>query len=259
LDIKHLAPPKYKTDGEYLAEFVPRCLDCRYELTGLEDGNCPECGLAFRMYALERRWISRQRARDEGLREALALRVMAPFWLAGLVVLGLFSEVFAVFVVLLASWVAAVVVIRRLWEAWLEANPHAWLLTLLPLASMAVGASASRYPTVALGCCAVAALAVSWIALKGSPLWTTVILAPFGPGFLFLTGAAMLVQGLRLRAQGAYWSDFDWPAYPRAAALPVERSILVGCGGVGVSAARAGVMLMHVRRARVRLLKGNWE
>lgn len=253
-----LSPRQYKTDGEYLAAFVPRCLDCQYELTGLADGQCPECGLVFRVYELERRWISRQRLRDERFVMQMGARFAAPAWLGVLVLLGPFSLHIWAFAALFVSWVWAVVLFGRTWRAWLLTKSHQWLWTLAPLASMAVGASASRHPAAALGFICVGALAVSWMALKDSPLWTSVLLAPFGPGFLFIVGTAMVVNALILRSEGAYWSNFDWPAYPRPAALPVHRSLLIGCLALAASGAMAGVMLVFVRRALVRLRRKNW-
>lgn len=254
-----MAPPKYKTDGEYLAEFVPRCPDCRYELSGLADGNCPECGLAFRMYALERQWISRQRVRDDRYYQKIAARFGSLAILFLLLGTGPWAGEFLIFIPLFGSWVLAIALMRWVWADSLRTQAHLWLFTVIPLWGISAGVSASEYPMIGLGLCVAGALAISWTALKGSPLWSSLFIVPFGPAPLLLIGLAMVWEGLHLRAQGHYWSSFDWPAYPRWAALPVSRSILVGSLAIIASAAMTGVVLMFVKRALVRLRKRNWR
>lgn len=38
------------------APFIPKCLGCAYDLSGLPDGKCPECGTRFERWALEAHW-----------------------------------------------------------------------------------------------------------------------------------------------------------------------------------------------------------
>jgi hypothetical protein len=46
------------------ALFVPECLRCRYDLTGLPDGLCPECAAPFTHAALLERWAQSRRHFD---------------------------------------------------------------------------------------------------------------------------------------------------------------------------------------------------
>jgi hypothetical protein len=45
-----------------MGPFVPLCPSCRYDLSGLPDGACPECGARFELLALAREWADRGRA-----------------------------------------------------------------------------------------------------------------------------------------------------------------------------------------------------
>lgn len=60
--------------------FVPRCLGCGYDLSGLADGKCPECGRAFTYAEL------RARQADALIREAMPF--LCGTWLVPLVVHG---------------------------------------------------------------------------------------------------------------------------------------------------------------------------
>jgi predicted RNA-binding Zn-ribbon protein involved in translation (DUF1610 family) len=44
-------------------EFVPRCAKCGYNLTGLTENRCPECGTAFDLEAMSRCALHRNRDR----------------------------------------------------------------------------------------------------------------------------------------------------------------------------------------------------
>ncbi len=52
-----------KSAADDAAVFVPQCLACGYELTGLADGACPECGERFRHAGLIQAHEARQAAR----------------------------------------------------------------------------------------------------------------------------------------------------------------------------------------------------
>ncbi|MFN7020242.1 MAG: hypothetical protein ACK4WH_02800 [Phycisphaerales bacterium] len=61
------APPNHRNrpSGDRVAHgmhggspFIPECPACGYELTGLPDGPCPECGTGFTLDALRRAWLN---------------------------------------------------------------------------------------------------------------------------------------------------------------------------------------------------------
>src|SRR2546423_14424454 len=68
----------------YPAGFRPRCPRCRYDLGGLRDSRCPECGLPFRIVDLIAAWRVKQdhaidtRNVDMWLTGLLALAALYP-------------------------------------------------------------------------------------------------------------------------------------------------------------------------------------
>ena len=52
--------------------FIPRCAACRYDLSGIPEGVCPECGTPFRISELRRAWLAPQLKRKIDPRWLLA-------------------------------------------------------------------------------------------------------------------------------------------------------------------------------------------
>ena len=59
-NVNEPAPPPPDQDSQ---GFVPRCTSCRYDLSGIPEGVCPECGTPFQLTALRQSWFAPQMKR----------------------------------------------------------------------------------------------------------------------------------------------------------------------------------------------------
>ncbi len=230
--------------------FVPKCLDCGYDLTSLPDGVCPECGHAFTIERLR----AADRARHEriGLLRKSALTVP----LVGSLAVSCFgsgAQSYWLFGFLLFIVCAAGYLYFRLWYDVLLTQSEVLLVLLLPLFTLLIGISTnpSPWPGVALtiGVSAV----VAWAALRWSPLMSAGIILWVVMLPMLGCGAVMVLDGVVKQAKGLHWSEFSWPAIPRWRALTAAEALPTG-GAVIACGCVVGVMtVFYARRALVRL------
>jgi hypothetical protein len=228
------------------------CPDCSYDLVGLQDGRCPECGGSFTHVKLRKLYWARQamlqERRKAGITIAAGVTIFALPLLCSLnTTLGVAGA--------LACWTIAAAIWfwfnRKTWIA------HAYVVLGLniPLVLMMLSLAATSYGR--LWCMLLAAMvcAVSVMALRWSPLISGLILILAGAFPILLLALAMYSQASIRIAGGHYWSDFDQPTPTGWRALPAYQSVVVAKWIAGFGVAVVIVVLIYARRAWVRLTR----
>lgn len=233
-------------------DFVPRCLDCGYELSGLADGKCPECGHWFthaRLLANHELKMAELRNRRAWMKSSAAyvLYAIALIFSCSFSNAGTFSGM----VIAAGFYVAMGAVGMVLLRAKVMLQPAILLILLVPLLHLASGFAlldAGRW--VAL-ICLVMCLGVVVVAVRGSPLLAGGIVAACGT-ILCVWSLVVVVSARAGLGAGHYWSNFDHPTPPRWKAMTNSQAISTGLGTLGLGAAMAGVCSLSARRALVR-------
>ncbi len=234
--------------------FVPRCPDCTYDLSNLPDGRCPECGLFFTHARLVRAWIAKQRKADERLTQWKSTGLIMLGIAAGVTLLIFaMSATYLGFGICLAAIVVALVVFCFVRGDALLTSSHELLLFVVPLVILffSIASNPDPYPGMAIA--AACAAAICFFALRNSPLISGVAILTLGAAPIALYGLSMHIHGLLRVSAGHYWSDFDWPAFPRPRALMATEAVTGGLWMLALSGVLAGVTLFFIRRAIVRL------
>lgn len=252
--------------------FSPVCLACAYDLTGLPDGRCPECGGAFTHADLQERWyraregaaypVDRTHVLGTGsvLACALAIGSMAR---ARYVADGVLPDGFGWFVFwFVSSWALA--------TFWCRAEKRA------------------EHPAyVAVGAWVALLAYVSWLLLNGlfraiplvAPVWASAVVGVMIGGFVFatraetatvhalrfcalalvLTGAIIGADSVSEMAVHIHWSRWpDLRVGPRGGQYPLTTreaavfgAVLVGAGLVLVVGVEVGRRVWKRRRTRM--------
>lgn len=194
--------------------FRARCPRCRYDLAGLPDSKCPECGLPFTLRGLIADWELR-RDRPRGDVDLVVCMVLA---LAGSLPADLGDAgqaLWKVPLVVLMWGLACVWAARHKRE--IEQEGHRLLWFWIPCTSTALGLSATPTLNVVVALVmAVVAIACTLIAWRRSPVSTAVIATatlslPVAVG-LFM-GIGLLLSALAGKSRGYYWSPADYPGW----------------------------------------------
>lgn len=254
-------------DPDVPIEFQPTCVDCGYDLNGIPDGRCPECGVRFSRKGLLRRFQEERRAAKE--RSEARFKRFRTF--AGLIAIygtvGFFTcassvipfENVWVFSILLAAIaVAAVAYCAWMDRAWMVRS-HRLLIFLVPLIVMSFAYSAVPYRSVALPVIGLCAVIVAVLALRDSPLISAFLLFLIVALPLLAASLLLAAHAGRREMLGLTWTDWNvptihgWAPLKTAEALPVAvRLFFVGC----VLTLLAG---FYTRRAIVRLRRARRE
>jgi hypothetical protein len=246
-----IAPPTRPTwQTSELEGFTPLCPDCRYDLAGLLDGRCPECGLRFTHDGLRRLWIARRRAKADRWktfgRIALGVALLLPGCLiskdspAGLA--------FALF-----FWSVCAGVWAWTNRSWWIAHSYFLLIFLAPLLFMTITVAATPFGLVASCVLGAMACGVAWMSLRWSPLISGIALLGVVVAPLSLVALLMLIESSGDMAAGRYWSSFDQPTPHGWCALPAPQSHRIALWLFAVAGAVAAVVLAYARRAIVRV------
>lgn len=230
--------------------FVPRCLDCDYDLTGLDDGRCSECGHWFTHEHLFAAYTYRQQVRAKRfsrIRHIPLAVAYVPFLFApgteSYVGFGAFSAMLAVGAL---SWF--------LFNRGKFIEGSHWLLVLIPpLLSMFIGVTTVENGRYGMAGVAVTIVAVCFLALRGSPLLGSLILGGGGIVPFFLFSMWLLTDSLVAQRRNHYWSSFDYPAFPRWRAFTAVQAQQAGYFLVVLVAVLAICMVLVAKRSTVRL------
>lgn len=229
--------------------FKPTCLDCAYDLTGLDDGLCPECGHAFTRKRLVAAYQARRKQREDRLKYWWHL----PLGIAYVPLLASFGiDDYLSFAINASVFVLAALfwyVVNR--DRFIE-GAH-WLLALqIPLLGMGLGAATLEHGVYAVIGVVVVMSLLSVVALRGSPLTSSYILS-LG-GVIPITGAAilLLIDSIEELALGHYWSYIDYPSFPRWRAFTAANACALGLSLLGFAVVMGIGMASVAKRARLR-------
>jgi hypothetical protein len=194
--------------------FRARCPRCRYDLSGLDDGLCPECGRPFSLRELLAAWHA-ERARPRG----------GAAFAFGVILTVIASPPADVRSPAALAW--KVVVLSLLWTAaWMwtkqkreEHEQEGYKLLWLWAPCLSTAMALANTPVVGRvnGVLMLAiASAVAWRAYRRTPGVTTAIVTavlsiPVAAAVFF--GMSLLTAGLDGRASGDHWSFADYPGW----------------------------------------------
>jgi len=247
--------------SEFPDGFVPRCPGCKYDLTGLSESRCPECGTRFSIPTLLAAWQARKSATindgDFYLAVLLSLIAWYPADISEPIVL-----VWRV-PLLMGLWFLVWFWFRRRREEFREASEaHRLLWVWGPCISTAMGLAATPGLNVIV---AAAMLAVGLLATvtswRRSPVMTMFILTlalTIPVVVMALFGGALLMQGVAGRGLSQHWSFADYPRWywqgvpGRARGISNPDAITIGSAilGIGlVGVVGVGVCWFRLARA----------
>lgn len=242
-----IAPPTSPVDPE---GFVARCEDCRYDLSGLADGKCPECGLPFTRDALRYLFTIRERARlqrrNAAPRVLLGTIAILSSLLCGLGLRVGTAALLAAWTLGLAAWLAHG---RRTWPV----GAHLLVLYLVPLLLFAIVHAATPYGLPVVAVAAILACAVSYTALRHEPLRAAFLIAILMIAPALLLSAALWLMSASRAAAGHHWTDFDYPTPTGWQAIPAPQGLRAAVWLLGLASAVAVVVAFYARRVAVRL------
>lgn len=234
--------------------YTPLCLDCGYALAGVVNFRCPECGQAFSVNQLERHARALRESRERA--RSVVKGALLPLLLVGSIFgFGIESNsgatVYLIIMVFLGGLQAAILRhVLVLQSAW-------WLVGLVPLTTLAIGMLTSPQPTYWQIGFGVAAMVLSYLALRDSPLVSEILLLGVYVVPLSLLGIAVHTHAASRMQAGLYWTDYDRPTPTGWKALPAPAargtSLWMAAGAVGVGC----VVPWYARRAWVRARRKN--
>lgn len=246
--------------------FHPRCLDCGYEVSGIPDGRCPECGHRFTHDGLLREFrrqnllkLERQQKRLKSLRDTMTASVL--FGAAMLFPYGeripvlqpvTFAAAMGLWVVALAAWLF---LIDRTWAS----RSHRLLVFVIPLLVYFYLFCAVPYRNWSLSILLACAITVVIVGLRGSPLigGAFVLVAVCVP--LLLVGLFFGSVGFAGWLQGHGWTNLDRPTAEGWKPLLATDAMRIGWWFLGASAGLGAVVCGFARRALVRLRRHRGE
>jgi hypothetical protein len=242
-----------------LPDFRPACPTCRYDLSGLPDGPCPECGIPFRHQALFRAEIARRSVRPPGdglLVLAIAAAAFPCFWVPDpSVQLAVLVPIWG----LTAGWVAQ----HRRALVGGRAVAALWLIVPLLRTGLALLVTPVWIPGLLIAAAGIAVVVRH--AYVREPVRTVGLLTIWAASPLLLLGGALAFHATAGLAAGAGWSPWDYPLFyeipaarrPSARAIPYSNLLYFGLIilGLGLLPILAGLLALPGAR-RWELVRG---
>ncbi len=220
------------------AGFVPRCLKCRYDLTGLKRSRCPECGTAFAIPELIAVWKARNRKLKASDADVIAAGLLS---FAAIVPtnLEILTQFFWKVPVLLALWMLVIVSYGRRAEELREPHEgHRLLWVWVPCIVTVVGVAPTPWLNLvaagvllALG---VGATVVAWRRAPGPTVSALTVTVAAPAAAVVLLAGALVVGALGGERLGSYWSAADYPSWywagvpGRARGISNESAVRIG-------------------------------
>jgi len=239
--------------------FVPICPDCHYQLSGLPDGRCPECGLLFEHESLLRRHRAleaskaerRHRRKGQISRWALVCGAIGCFIGVTNGWLPLYSA--WTFLIVFAGWVGALLYwTLRADKLWYLAA-HRVLLFAPPLVIMMAITRAAPHRVWSVPILIGALLIVCYVALRESPLVSLTLLMLFLVLPMGVMGLGVLAHAAEVQQVGAGWTELDKPTPDGWKPMLAVEAEQVGKGMIIGATLLVVVAALFARRALVRL------
>lgn len=240
-------------------EFTPSCLDCGYELKGLPDGKCPECGLRFEHEALklhhavllEQRRESRARWKRQGWHVFFGAAALSMFICTVNGILPIFSPI--TFVIAFVVWAGALIYWTKYVEPGWFVQAHRILGFVLPLAIMLLIVSGTPHRTWSVPVTLAAMVGVCFVAVRGSPLVSSLVLLVAAIVPMMIAGMLIRHHAASILAKGFGWTELDKPTTNGWKPLLASEALQIGLAMEVASIAIACIVAFFVRRAMVRL------
>lgn len=195
-------------------DFKPTCPGCAYDLSGLPNGQCPECGLAFSFRALYNAHLQALNPRRP-TDNALHLGIVAAVGSIFAPPLPIKLPMAAIATALVLSWLRE--------HQWQVARPRRLLEVLVPAGILAVSLAFTIGVAITLPLLAAAAVPTLHFGLGRSWRLTGALIASIVAVGLCIAGLPMAIGGAAGVARGEYWSSWDWPwAVPRPVRLELS-------------------------------------
>ncbi|GEM_PF-1469517 len=183
------------------------CPSCTYDLSGLPDGACPECGVAFshsQLAALaQSNAIRRSRRTSLAWLASFSLVVfmLSSGWISTLEPVMRLPAAFAS----LAFVLYAIGIHEQFWiNKWLR-----WGLVSMPLAAMACFSDWNTFEQIVIVMGAMFfGIAIGFAIQHPRKAAWLITMAGI---VLALRGLVMFLDGVTLHQQGFAWTDYDWP------------------------------------------------
>lgn len=241
------------------ADFAPLCPDCHYLLSGLPDGRCPECGLLFEHEELLKRHRAimaqkaerRQRRKSEIFRWIVVGGVLGGFLGVANGWLPLYSAI--TFVIGFACWAGALLYwTLRVDKVWYLAA-HRILLFAPPLVIMMAITGAAPHRVWSVPILIAALVLVCYVALRESPLVSSILLTLFLILPMGVIGVGVLAHAFEVQRAGAGWTELDKPTPGGWKPMLAVEAQQVGKGMIIGATLLVVVVALFARRTLVRL------
>jgi len=198
--------------------FVPHCPGCRYDLTGLSQSRCPECGRPFSIPALIQAWHDRRAAYAQAQNaDALLVAFLAFFAFLPVSILDPWHLLWKVPLLVGMWWMTAVCYQRRAEALRDPTDGHRLLWVWIPCLATVIGVSPTpvlnlivAVPALTLGIVATVA------AFRRSPMRTAIVLtivAAAPAAIMAVVAVSMVLFGMAGAGQGHHWSSADFPSW----------------------------------------------